>query len=114
LQLIAAALRLIAEIANLESDLANLKLAERASCVVNGMDWTDHAVRLATTHLTSLGGNRHHSRVDGTLGSLQSRLHDRQVLATAKARLQGTLELDEESAYLVLTQCEPAGETAAA
>lgn len=98
-----AALRLIAEIANLESDLANLKIAERAAGVVNGADWTDHAPFVLQQHISRvLEGTDITRELKGQLAALQSRLHDRQVLATAKARLQDTLELDEESAYLFL------------
>ena len=100
---VSTALGLIEEIANLESDLANQKISERACNMVNGDHWTDHAPFALQEHISRvLEGNDITRELRGQLALLQTRYQDRHVLSVAKAHIQRTIGLDEENAYLFL------------
>ncbi len=95
--------RLLAEISEVETELANLKIAQRAADFVNNSQWTERAPFTLQEHVSRvLEGVDINQNLREHLAILQSRLHDRRLLATAKARVQHALGVNEEGAYLFL------------
>lgn len=95
--------RLLAEITQAESELANLKIAQWATDYVNSAKWTERESFRLQQHVSRvLDAADINQNLREHLTILQSRLHDRRLLATAKARVQHVFGMTEESAYLFL------------
>lgn len=98
-----AALHLACEIARLETGLADLKIAERASGLIDGAHWTQHTPFAIQEHVLRVLEHADINRnLREQLAILQSRVETRQLVTSAKARVQTALGINEESAYLYL------------
>ncbi len=95
---------LTARIAGLESQLAEVKIAERARGLAQQSDIYRKS-EILSAHIASVLNSRQiEQMLTAYIITLEDRLEERRVLSEAKAVLQRTLHLSEEEAYFRLRE----------
>lgn len=93
---------LVARVAELENQLADLKVSERAAGLREA-DGLDRKIESLHDHVSSvLGGSPVYEYLTAQVKQLEERVEERRVIGGAKAVLQRTFQLTEEEAYLHL------------
>ena len=94
---------IVAEIARLEAELADLRIADRASEILAQRDPAQETVKAVHRHIERvLEGTDSASTLKQQLETLRSQVQDRRLVNRAKAFLQKTRRMSEEEAYLHL------------
>ncbi len=95
---------LTARIAGLESQLAEVKIAERARGLAHQTD-VDRRSEILNAHIASVLNSRQiEQMLTAYIITLEDRLEERRILSEAKEVLQKTLHLSEEDAYFRLRE----------
>ena len=98
-----AAAHVLAEITELEVELADLKIADRATAILGESGGTEQGVSIVQEHVQRvLDGIDAGSTLTQQLQALRRQVQDRKLLNRAKAFLQRTRRMSEEEAYLHL------------